>query len=293
MDKNTRARRWCFTLNNYTESELDNISAIECKYLLYGHEKGENGTPHLQGYIVFQNPKSFSRMKKWIPRAHFEVAYGTNRENYTYCTKQDEEPFEKGTLPEDKHSKINASQELKRDPINGMKIINSKRICAGIKLEQQVFKEIMLDSLNKPDIVYIYGATGTGKTYFAIKDAIFHHGRKNVSLIKFDKSGFAHCNNPQADCLVWMEFRPSCMAATDFLELTDGYGCFLNVKHGGMFIRPKAIYICSILAPSEIYKEEINAQFQRRITRFVDKNKDPFMRTVESDEGETVEWGSD
>lgn len=290
-NKNLRARRWCFTLNNYTEEECDTISKVKCEYLIYGFETGENETPHLQGYIVFKNPKSFNALKKIIPRAHLEKAVGTNRENYMYCSKQDKNPFEKGTLPDDKHTKVNLKKELKRDPINGQKIAAAKRICYGIELEQEMFKEIRLDMLSKPEIIYIYGASGSGKTYWAIKDSLLHYGRKETSLLRFDKSGFAHCNNPQADSLVWMEFRPSCLDAATFLELTDGYGCHLNVKHGGMYIRPKAIYICSILPPDQIYKEEINTQFQRRITRFVDKDKDPYHNYI--DEGETVEWNSD
>lgn len=281
MNKNTRSKKWCFTLNNYTEEELDKISGIDCRYLLYGMEIGEKGTPHLQGYIVFEWQKTLHRMKKYIPRAHFEPARGTHKENYAYCTKEDRNPFEKGDLPEDKNERISAKRELKRDPINGQKVLASKRIIHGINMERAMFTEIMANKLEKPEIIYIYGASGTGKTYFAIQDAITHYGTNDTSLLRFDKSGFAHCNNPQASCLVWMEFRPSCIDAATFLELTDGYGCHLNVKHGGFYIRPKAIYICSILAPSQIYKEEINEQFQRRITKYVNKDDNPYHRHID------------
>lgn len=286
MVKTIRARRWVFTLNNYTEEECDKISAINCRYLIYGYEEGENGTPHLQGYIVFDNAKSFNRLKNMMPRAHIEPAGGTHQENYNYCTKQDKQPYEKGELPEDHKYAIHARKIIERDPINAQKIISSKRMALGMQLEKEMFKEIKINKLSKPEVTYIWGDTGTGKTYFAIQDATFRHGYKNVSLIKFDKNGFAHCNNPNAECLVWMEFRPSCLAATDFLELTDGYGCYLNVKHGSYFIRPKSLYICSILPPSQIYKEEINEQFQRRITRYVNKNDNPYQRTVSETETE-------
>lgn len=284
MVKSIRARRWVFTLNNYTEEELDQISGIECRYLLYGKEQGEKGTPHLQGYIVFDNAKRFQTLKKLIPRAHLEPAGGSHDENYAYCTKEDPNPFQKGELPEDRREKMHIKHIIKRDPVNATKIIASQRLLLGMELERDMLQEVKLNILKKPEIVYVYGATGTGKTYFALQDATIKFGVKGVSILKFDKNGFAHCNNPNNQCLVWMEFRPSCLAATDFLELTDGYGCFLNVKHGSIFIRPESIYICSILHPREIYKEEINQQFMRRITRFVDKDKDPYHNYIDNSE---------
>lgn len=145
----------------------------------------------------------------------------------------------------------------------------------GYQLEQKLFDEIKNDSLEKPDIWYIYGGSRTGKTYFALKKAIEEYGQENVSMIRF-KNNFAISNNPQAKALVLCEFRPSQLDASSFLEFTDCYGMILNIKGSQIFIRPKAIFICSIKHPSEIYKEEINKQFMERITHFVNKDEDPY-----------------
>lgn len=278
-----KSKRWCFTLNNYTEEELDSISKIECEYLIYGMEIGEQGTPHLQGYVVFKSVRRFRTLKKWLPRAHFEKTIGTHKQNILYCSKEDRNPYEKGNRPFDKDKRPNAKKMLKEDRLNGQKKLATERILYGMEMEKTMMQEIFIDKLEKPKIIYIYGNTGVGKTYSALKEAIEEFGYDGVATIRFDKNGFAHCNDPQKPCLVWMEFRPSCLDAVSFLELTDGYGTHLNVKHGSMYIRPKCIYICSILPPSQIYKEEINQQFMRRITRIVDKDKDPFVNYVDDD----------
>lgn len=288
MNKKTRcqrSRRWCFTLNNWTEEECDKLSGLDCEYLIYGFENAPStGTPHLQGYVVFKNARSFNSLHNFNERIHWEEARFDHEFCINYCSKNDPNPYEKGVRPITKHTKIDIKKELKADLINGPKKLATKRAILGIQLEQEMFKQILHDTLEKPSIVYVYGRSGTGKTYFALKDGLTNYGIKNCSTIKFDKNGFAHCNNPQAECLIWMEFRPSCLAATDFLELIDGYGCSLNIKHGSIFIRPKCIYICSILHPKEIYKEEINVQFERRITRFVNKDEDPYQSETEEDE---------
>lgn len=101
-----RARNWCFTLNNYTEASCELINNIDCVYMVYGFEIGENGTPHLQGYIRFSNQRQLSSLKKLIPRAHFEAAKGSGKQNFDYCTKEykADDPlcrkyFEKGVCP--------------------------------------------------------------------------------------------------------------------------------------------------------------------------------------------------
>lgn len=232
-------------------------------------------TPHVQGYVEFKSAKRLSTLKKWLPRAHFEKAKGSAEDNIKYCSKEDPSPFKKG-VPMKNTKKPNARRVLKEDLVNGPRKLAAMNILLGMKKEKEMFGEIMVDNLQKPEVIYIYGDSGTGKTYTAYKEALQMFGIDEVSTIKFDKNGYAHCNNPHADCLVWMEFRPSCLAATDFLEFTDGYGTHLNVKYGGMYIRPKCLFICSVLHPSEIYREEINVQFQRRITKFINKNENPY-----------------
>jgi len=86
-----KSRKWCFTLNNWTESELTQITqefeGSEYKYII-GKETSQNGTAHLQGYVEAPNAIAFSRMKKIMPRAHIEKAKGKREQNIAYCSKE-------------------------------------------------------------------------------------------------------------------------------------------------------------------------------------------------------------
>lgn len=93
-----RSRTWCFTLNNYTPDEEEGCRLIETVYTIFGKEVGEKGTPHLQGYLSFQNKKSLAQLKKLLPRAHLAQAKADAIKNQVYCSK-DGDVYEKGTPP--------------------------------------------------------------------------------------------------------------------------------------------------------------------------------------------------
>jgi len=83
----SRSRKWCFTLNNFSVDEHSAVKAIPCRFLIFGVEEGDSGTPHLQGYIEFSKPQRLSAVKRLLPRAHLEIARGTVQENIDYCSK--------------------------------------------------------------------------------------------------------------------------------------------------------------------------------------------------------------
>lgn len=86
--------RWCFTLNNHTIGEINDIeSAYDdgfCKYLVYGFESGQLGTPHLQGFVIFTQTKTLRTAKNLLgsPRLHLELARGTSLQASEYCKKE-------------------------------------------------------------------------------------------------------------------------------------------------------------------------------------------------------------
>lgn len=58
-------------------------------YVIAGFEKGsKKQRDHIQGYVYFTNAKSLARVKKYLPRAHLEIAKGTPKQNIEYCSKE-------------------------------------------------------------------------------------------------------------------------------------------------------------------------------------------------------------
>jgi len=97
MKKTTdsQSKYWCFTINNYDEEAVqDLLWPSESnwfkvpKYLVAQPEEGEQGTKHIQGYVVFENRVRFSQVRKQFgDKAHLEIRRGTHAEAKAYCKK--------------------------------------------------------------------------------------------------------------------------------------------------------------------------------------------------------------
>ena len=79
-------RNWIFTINNPESNEIDFAAA---RYAVWQREKGENGTEHLQGYVVFSNSVSRAYVSAIMPRAYLEIRRGSHEQAKAYCTKSD------------------------------------------------------------------------------------------------------------------------------------------------------------------------------------------------------------
>lgn len=92
-----RSRAWSFTINNYTFEDMLTMFSNDARYLIFGFECGT--TEHIQGYIYFDNARSFKSMRSMLPRAHIEKSIASPQSNIDYCKKEGEF-YEFGEIPE-------------------------------------------------------------------------------------------------------------------------------------------------------------------------------------------------
>ena len=134
-----RSRNWTFTLNNYTEEDIKSICKIDAKYV-FQEEKGENGTPHLQGILMFKNPKTFNGIKKLIPKAHIEKAR-SKIASIKYCTKVETRNGELYSNCEEAEKYGTKTQKK-----NSKKILNLEKMT---DLEKYIWEQTQLDGFKE------------------------------------------------------------------------------------------------------------------------------------------------
>lgn len=130
------SRRWCWTLNNYQDEDITLLQSVAAdlessgvRYLVWGFEIGEQGTPHLQGYVEFCSTKRMTGVKKTfgLARMHCEIAKGTGLQNREYCSKDGlfEEHGEMRSARQGKRSDLDAVKEAIDDGMSELDLANN------------------------------------------------------------------------------------------------------------------------------------------------------------------------
>jgi hypothetical protein len=265
----SKAKHWCFTLNNYTQADVDRLEALfndgVCTYIVFGEEVGESGTEHLQGYAAFAQRKTLAQAKQLIgARAHLEVTRGSPEQAADYC-KKDDAYHEFGDLPAGKGERSDLRALV--DAIRAGRTLSqlemefpghSIRYDAAIRrrvAEHQPFRT------EKPYVHVLWGATGTGKTRYVFdrfdwNDIYVYSGGK-----WFD--GYHGQSVALFDDYTGSEFKLGF-----FLRLLDRYPMRVEVKGGFVQWAPSKIFITSNKPVAEWYPnafEEHREALARRI----------------------------
>lgn len=252
-NRNSNARRWCFTLNNPTVEELINVEL--CDYLVYGTEVGENGTTHHQGYACFKKPYRLSGVKKILSRAHWEVARGSPTEASVYC-KKDGVYVEFGTLPTTSSNRMAATNKRNWDAaFESAKKGDFESISAHMKIQYyHAFKRIKQDymqpaaDLEDVSGIWYYGPSGVGKSRLA---RLLHPGFYQKPANKW-WDGYQE----QPYVLIEDIDKVHNVLSHHFKLWADRYSFPAEMKGTTVQIRPKKIVVTSNYHPGEIFLED-------------------------------------
>lgn len=87
----TRSRNYCFTYHLYENKEIFQTKIKGERFIILGDEIGKKTKKkHLQGFIQFETPITWSNCVKRLPEgtAHIKMIRGTVEENINYCSKE-------------------------------------------------------------------------------------------------------------------------------------------------------------------------------------------------------------
>lgn len=177
------AKHWVFTLNNpdhnidVAMAEFWDSGNGPLSYLVFQHETGANGTPHIQGYCAFKERSTLRTVRTFLDTAHWEIARGTPAEARAYCTKLDtrdlgSEPTEFGELPGPAGQRTDL-MAIKADVDSGTSTEDlwDSHFGTMVRYHRSVteYKRIKTpDRSMKTFVTLLIGPTGTGKSRYAM-----------------------------------------------------------------------------------------------------------------------------
>lgn len=271
------ARNWCFTVNNpelpFTLSNEDKI-----KICVYQLEKGQNGTPHIQGYIELKSPTRISGLKRmsFLSRAHLEVRKGSRLQALQYVTKQDtrlEEPhsfgltttiteFIESLKPKKKQSEELQEIKAKLDQGKTSVEIADEHFDLWVRHYRAFERYSCLKTAprnHQVDVHLVIGPTGTGKSRWAMDQHPNAYWKQRSQW---------WCGYSGQDTVILDEYY-GWLPYDLLLRLCDRYPLLVESKGGQIQMECSRIIITSNHLPDKWYKPDIYiAALLRRISHF-------------------------
>lgn len=258
------SRSYCFTLNNYTEAEIAAINLEKFRYIIWGREVGEEGTPHLQGYCELGSPQRLTAMKKLIPRAHFERRLGNRDQARNYCMKD-------GIVTE--HGDWAAGGQGARNDINNlvkavregatftelvvdMPLTVAKHLKFYDRLVQTVEKE-ETKVFRNVDVHVLIGEAGTGKSRTA-------RDLEPDAFTVNPEDAFPFDGYDGEDAIIIDDFEGQ-LKYKHLLKILDGHQLRVNVKGGHRYARWHTVFITTNESIDKWYQRGLTPALQRRI----------------------------
>jgi len=249
-------RAYCFTVNNYTQEDEDQLDNMACKYMIYGHEIAPTtGTPHLQGYVYFQSQRTMTAIVKDVPRISLQEAHGSADSNFVYCSKEAKDVKERGVRP---MSQVEKGATEKERHASAYRLIKEGR-SDEIPDDMQFKYHRTIDSLKRkfmPEIedaddvtgVWIWGAAGCGKSRKARQD--------------YPKSYKKLCNKwwdgyLDQEYVIIDDFGLDHKCLGHHLKIWgDRYAFLAEVKGSAMMVRPKKIVVTSQYSIDRVFEDQ-------------------------------------
>lgn len=300
-------KNWIFTLNNYTEDteSLMQVSHPEVVYMVYGHEIGESGTPHLQGYFELDKKRTLNSVKKifGVLTLHLENRRGTQEDAINYAIKDGNDIYERGekakstgrpTADKTKNKVLQFKSEVKAG-LNSF--ADHPEASFHLLKHAQLYMSLTESPRSRtvaPFVSWYYGPTGTGKTLRAFKEAT------DKGLEPYVKSG----NGKWFDgydghtFVIFDDFRDSHIEFGFLLRLLDRYPLRVELKGSSRQWKATRIVITSPLPPKECYmhmqatdKYDRIEQLLRRINEVVEINSFDENLLTEKEDPQTPQGG--
>lgn len=287
------SRNWCFTINNPEECEL-NLDAPCIKTLIANRELGENGTPHLQGYLETTHPIRLNQLKNWNGKGHYESRKGNRLQAIKYCIKDyfiDElvNPIyrddslrlleEYGLVT--KGWNKDWTLDMLLESIDSVKTDKLKQLMQLLKAgatELQIAEEdpgtwarnykalerykrlITTQRSHAMEVIVIYGPTGTGKSKYCYDNYPGAYWKQRSNWW----DGYENEHTVILDEYYgWLPYDT-------LLRICDRYPLLIETKGGQKQFTSKRIVITSNNIPSKWYKESLNLEpLKRRIGLFI------------------------
>lgn len=281
--RSPRFRAYVFTCNNYEQQQRDELETLWrdgiAKYICYQGERAPSSdTPHLQGYIVLANARTFNGTRELLGnRFHLESARGSLDSNVTYCSKPESRDDRCGFafIEHGDRSEVEGTGSgsgTRTDLANIAKRLRDGDAESAIAEDhpasyimytrgiRSLAQQYVCKRSDKSIVYWYWGPTGTGKTRAACEESPDAYWKSSAHQWWDGYDGISD--------VIIDDYRASFCQFNELLRLLDRYPYQVQYKGGCIQLSAKRIFITTPKAPKDTWEsrtEEDVAQLVRRI----------------------------
>lgn len=251
------------TSKKYIEN-LFETQQLPIQYIIYGVERGEKNTLHFQGYCELKRRIHFSRVKNYFDGCHLELRMGSQQQAIDYCRKGGEyithgTPKIQGGRTDLQHIKSMLESTRSIKTLIDENVISTYQ---GLRVAQELLQYIDTPRNSKPNVIWLWGLSGVGKTRLA---------RRAMPNAYFKDSGSGKWwpNYNGETQIIIDDLRSDIYPFVYMLGLLDRYPFRIEGKGTTFEFQGTEIIITCPLPPDDAYNttyEDIK-QLLRRITQ--------------------------
>lgn len=270
-------------MNNYKKyPEVLSATPPGVQYLVFQAERGESGTPHIQGYVQFEKQGYHTRTHALLldlfgSDGTVLAAKGSDQDNEDYCTKvetREHGPFRWGTRVPHAGKKGGRTDILKVKADLDAGVGNRDmwdRHFGIMRISHKAFREyvrVRTQPRNfKTVVILLVGPSGTGKSRTA--ETLCRLLGSHYKVPEKHGSGNLWCDDYGGEDVFSIdEMDGSRMTPTYFNQLADRYECIVPA-HGGpghQFVS-KYMVVCSNYHPKYWWKRRNPDQVKQTMRR--------------------------
>lgn len=267
-----KARSCCWTLNNYSNDDVERIRkyAPTCKYLVFGYEVApETGTPHLQGFVSWDTPRSLDKFKTDVSqKLHIERSRGTPLQASDYC-KYDDYPA---------NTKPNRFEEFGELPRQGERTdwcVALSQLKSGTPVEEVVecqpqllpciraletYKSKCLKPLHRAvEVIVLWGDAGSGKSRWAYD---------NYPDL-YSKAPNKWWDGYTGQKTILLDDFYGYIPHSELLQVLDRYPYHCEIKGGHIWAQYDRVIITSNKPPEQWYSFGLKPELRRRLHKIL------------------------
>ena len=260
---------WLWTLNNPTDEHVPANVWEDVEYAIWQHERGEDGTDHIQGYVCFKKAKRITWLKEHCDeRAHWEPRAPNSDHDSAknYCSKADTRVDGPWTVGDDKNIPRKKGERMDLKRVHAL--MTAGATAADLMINPDTFPvwcrnyraidRFLLETepkRNQVTFTQVYwGTSGAGKTRRAYYEA-------SLKADGTPGEPYYVLRKPQGNAVYWDGYKGEKNLIIDefygwiprsqMLTLCDRYPCIIDFKGGARNCLVTKIWITSNDPPEQ------------------------------------------